>query len=187
MKKKNKKMIIISSVVALIILMIIVLILNVVNDKKKSNKNMQLIKYNYDELSVAVTEYNQIRTDLNELLNNFIYEDYPNKHSSYIELLNKYNNNIDKIDDYVEVINNKCNVIYSDITINKICDSYDMLYEKLINLYVQDLNNYNNKITSYNEYKKENIELFNLIHKDYIDYNKDNTYEGRISENETEA
>ena len=92
-------------------------------------------------------------------------------------------NNINKIDDYVETINSKCNVIYSDIEVNKICDSYDTLYEKLINLYVQDLNNYNNKITSYNEYKKESIELFNQIHKDYIDYNKDNTYEGRIVEN----
>lgn len=183
MQKKNKKIIIITSIVISILLIAIILILNIVNDKKNLQKNMQIIKYNYNELSIAVTEYNQIRTNLSELLNNFIYEEYPNNHSRYVELLKNYNSNINKIDDYVEVINNKCNVIYIDIEVNKICDSYDDLYEKLINLYVQDLNNYNNKITSYNEYKKENIELFNQIHKDYIDYNKDNTYEGRIVEN----
>ena len=127
MQKKNKKTIIITSGVVLVLLITIILILNIVNDKKNSQKNMQIIKYNYNELSVAVTEYNQIRTDLNELLNNFIYEEYPNKHNSYIELLNKYNSNIDKIDRYIKEINDKCDVIYSDISINKICDSYDVL------------------------------------------------------------
>ena len=72
----------------------------------------------------------------------------------------------------VSEINSKCNVIYSDISVNKICDSYSILYEKLINLYVMDLNNYNNKISSYNEYKKDDISLFNMIHNEYIDYIK---------------
>ena len=41
-----------------------------------------------------------------------------------------------------------------------------------------DLNNYNRKISSYNEYKNEDVELFNMIFKEYIDYNDDGKYEG---------
>lgn len=182
MKKNNKKIIMIISII-LILLVLTILVINIINDKKKSKVNMELIKHNYNELSTTVTEYNQIRTDLSHKLNNFIYEDYLKEHDSYIELLTKYNNNINSIDKNINIINDKCGVIYDDINVNKICDSYKVLYEKLINLYILDLTNYNNKITSYNEYKKDDIELFKIIHSEYIDYNNDNKYEGVDSEN----
>ena len=55
-------------------------------------------------------------------------------------------------------------VIYEDKNINKICDSYQELYEKIINLYVLDINNYNKKIDGYNNYKNENIDNYEMIH-----------------------
>ena len=187
MKKNNKKIILIISItlISSLIIILTLFVLNIVNDKKISNKNMQLIKTNYNELSTLVTEYNQIRTKLSEKLNNFIYEEYPKEHNSYIELLNKYNNNIKDIDSKVNNINTKCDVLYSDISINKICDSYKVLYEKLINLYITDINTYNNKIISYNEYKEKNeYEEMELIHKEYLDYNQDKQYEGKDVKNE---
>ena len=183
MKKSSKKIMLIISVV---LILVVVLVIGIVNDKKKSSKNMELIKDYYEELSTNVNKYNQIRSDLSNKLNNFIYADYSKEHDDYVLILNKYNNNIGLIDKSVKIINSNCNVIYSDISVNKICGSYKILYEKLVNLYVMDLNNYNSKISSYNEYKKENIELFTMIHNRYIDYNDDGKYEGVSSNGEEE-
>ena len=184
MKNSSKKIILICGIVLVVLVIIVLLVIGIINDKKESNKNMELIKDNYDLLSINVNEYNQIRSELSNKLNNFIYEDYNKEHDSYVEILNKYNNNISLIDENVKVIKDKCNVIYSDISVNKICNSYGSLYEKLINLYVIDLNNYNNKISSYNEYKKAEISLFNMIHSEYIDYNNDGKHEGVSSDGE---
>lgn len=185
-EKNNKKikLIIIIGIILVIIIILSLFIMNIINDKKETDKNMEIINTNYNELSANVKEYNQIRTDLSGKLNNFIYEKYPEEHNSYIEILNRYNENIKKIDTNINNIDNLCNVIYKDISINKICNSYKDTYEKLINLYISDLNNYNNKIVSYNEYKGTDTSLFELIHKDYIDYNNDKEYEGKDVENE---
>ena len=91
-------------------------------------------------------------------------------------MIKKIDNNIDKID-------KRCKIIYEDKNINKICDSYQELYEKIINLYVLDINNYNKKIDGYNNYKNENIDNYEMIHNEYIDYNDDGVYEG-IDSNE---
>lgn len=186
MKKNSKKIILISSLVLIIIIIVVILVMGIINDKKESSKNMELINDNYELLGTNVNEYNQIRSELSNKLNNFIYADYEKEHNEYVLILTKYNNNINLIDDNVKIIDSKCNVIYNDISVNKICDSYKVLYEKLINLYVMDLNNYNRKIGSYNEYKKEDISLFNMIHSEYIDYNDDGKYEGVVSDGEEE-
>ena len=68
--------------------------------------------------------------------------------------------------------------------LNKICSNYGKSYEKLVNLYVGDINGYNTKISEYNSYKNATISMFNMVHLEYIDYNEDGVYEGVI-ENET--
>lgn len=177
--KKSKKLIIIISILVLLIGGISLLIVNIMKDKKEITKNIEVIKYNYNELSQNVLEYNGIRRELSEKLNNFMYDKFLNDKEEYEEILTKYNTNINKIDNNIKNIDDRCKNIYNDKDINNICKSYKTNYEKIINIYINDLTNYNNKVTSYNEYKNENNSLFELIHKDYIDYNNDNVYEGR--------
>lgn len=184
--KTNKfnKIMIISVISLILVIVVIIFIINIYKEKKTSLKNIEIIKNNYSELSTNVTDYNKIRENLSEKLNNFTYEKFPKEYEDYNELLKSYNDNIEKIDNNISNINSKCNNIYNDISVNKICDSYKILYEKIINLYVIDLTNYNNKVTSYNEYTNNNIEVFNMLHEDYIDYNNDSIYEGKNIENE---
>lgn len=186
MKPKNKISVItiIMFVVTIAIIITGIIVANIVDEKRTIQKNIELIKYNYNQLTNDISEYNQIRTDLLTKLDNFIYENYSEEHTEYVELLTKYNENIKRIDSSVKNINDRCNIIYSDKTINVICRSYQNIYEKMVNLYVADLTNYNNKVTGYNEYKNETIELFEMIHKEYIDYNQDNKYEGKEVQNE---
>lgn len=178
MKKKKTSKVIIIIIVAILLATIIIFTLNLINDQKITKKNMQSIKESYQQLSENIVNYNQIRSSLSEKLNNFMYESYQKEHEEYVDLLTKYNNNIINIDQNIAILDDKCQVIYKDLSINKICDEYSLIYEKLINLYVSDLNNYNNKIASYNEYKEDKYNLFELIHDDYIDYNNDKVYEG---------
>ena len=180
--KKNLKTIII--IVSILLIVGVILVIGIVNDKKNASKNMESIKENYELFINNVNEYNLIRSSLSDKLNNFIYDEYENEHSGYVELLTKYNNNVGMIAINVNDIKIKCNVIYSDIDVNKICDSYALLYEKLVNLYVMDLNNYNSKISSYNVYKEANIDLFNMLYNEYIDYNNDGKFEGVVSDGE---
>ena len=175
----KKKLFITISIILVISIVIVLLVVSINKDKDMINKNMEIIKDSYNNLSDNVDEYNRIRTELSGKLSDFIYESYEEEHDSYIELLNIYNNNIKNIDENVEKINGRCQFIYSDKDVNKICDSYKKIYEKLINIYIDDINNYNDKITSYNNYKESNIELFGLIYNEYLDYNNDKIYEGK--------
>ena len=142
---------------------------------------MEVINTNYKELQDNVLEYNNIRTEYSSKIKDVYLDSFKDKIEEYNSLLDKYNKVIEKIDKNIDNINNKYNMLYNDININKVCNSYKVSYEKLINLYINDINNYNDKIKEYNEYKKDNIELNKIVHNNYIDYNKDNIYEGRDS------
>ncbi len=176
--KKNKKTIIILLIILITIALISVITASFLKDKQKLSEDMEIIKNNYQELNENVSSYNTIRTNYNKLSKDFYYETYQEKHENYVKLLTNYNEVIKKIDKNIEEIDSRCEAIYKDISVNNICSSYKILYEKLINLYIVDLKTYNNKLKGYNENKNDTIEEFAMIHSEYIDYNKDNTYEG---------
>ena len=179
--EKNKKLIITGIGVSAIVLIsgISIFVVNIMDAKKEMEKNANYIRENYQDLSKNVESYNQIRTNYTDMSKDFILDTYKDSHQEYLNLLTKYNETIKDIDKNIENISSKCDLIYDDTEVNKICQSYDTLYEKLINLYVNDLTNHNEIINKYNNYKSDNLEMVNMIHNDYIDYNKDNEYEGR--------
>lgn len=164
-----------------IILFVILLLIGgvsffVINLKKEQEllaSNMKEIKDSYELLNGNVHSYNSIRDEISVKLSSFFYDSYKKEKDSYDDIFTRYNATISEIDKNIANIDKYCDVLYNDSNVNKICDSYKSLYEKLVNIYVSDLNNYNQKISGYNEYKKDNIPLFTMIHSNYIDYNKD--------------
>jgi len=182
MKKKNQ--LIIPIIIIFIISSIIIIVSNVNKARQNTKTNLNVIKSSYATLSSNIQEYNQIRERYNILSQEFILETYKNNHEEYTRVLTEYNDVIEKIDLSIISINSRCNQLYSDQEVNKICNNYRQIYEKLINLYITDLNNYNDNLTKYNEYKNDDIELFTLLHTNYIDYNSDGIYEGRDTSEE---
>lgn len=178
MKDKKKMLIIIISILLVILGGILIIIYNINKSNKIKNENMDIINDSYSNLSENVNSYNEIRKEYLELSSNFFYETFMSDKDKYVDILNRYNEVIKDIDSNIEKINDRCNIVYSDKFINKICNNYQELYEKLINLYVMDINNYNKKIEGYNDYKNENLDKFEMIHDKYIDYNNDKIYEG---------
>ncbi len=185
--KKKKNLIIILSVI-IVGIIIIVSVFSILNSRKLKKENIDTITTSYNNLTDDIKKYNEIRTKYNKRISSFVMSTYENEQEEYITLLNEYNEVIKKIDTEIKQIDKKCDIIYDDININKICSNYKGMYEKLINLYITDINMYNENIKKYNEYKKTSIESFELVHKDYIDYNNDGTYEGRSTneKNKTE-
>ncbi len=176
---KNKKSLLISVIIIIIVTIIAITVLLVSKERKESKNNMEIIRKNYHMLSESVTKYNEIRTKYSELTGVLVIDKFKEKQEEINKLMDEYNKEIENIDTYISNINLRCDGrIYNDSEITKVCDSYKETYEKLVNLYVGDVKNYNEFITKYNETKKESLELFVGIHKDYIDYNKDNAYTG---------
>ena len=151
----------------------------ILNDKEKTmDKNVVAIRDNYAELSTNVTDNILLRKKVIEKINKFAEEDYANTNKEYTELLNKYNENVSKIDKNIEIMDSKCDVEYEDNTINILCRSYADLYEEVVNIYITNLNNYNNNVSDYNLKHRTSYELYSMLHKNYLDINKDGTYQG---------
>ncbi len=178
---KNKKQVLIAVGAVILIAFIIIIIITTNKEKKETQNNMTIIKNNYDMLTKSVTKYNDIRSSYKEKSSVLIMNSYQDKHEEFTKLMEEYNSVVSEIDNYIANINLRCNRLYPEITINNICNGYKLSYEKIVNLYISDVKQYNNFITSYNEYKKMELPLIKLIHSNYIDYNEDKVYEGSSS------
>lgn len=173
------KKILILLVILFLMATVFLFVINYKNEKRLLESNMGKIRDSYTSLSNNVSEYNSIREELNNKLSSFFYDSFLKEKDGYEAILSNYNTVIKNIDLDISLLDKNCDVLYKDSDINKICRTYKSLYEKLINIYVNDLNNYNERITGYNEYKKDNIVFYEMIHSEYIDYNLDGEYAER--------
>ncbi len=174
---KNKKTILIAGGI-IIFAALLILVITMYRDKQNTKNNMESINKNYQSLTVNVTKYNEIRTKYSSLSSVLIMDSYDKKHEEITALLNEYNDVMKKIDNNIININLRCKGLYNDIEINKICNSYKVTYEKIVNLYVDDLKQYNDFIVKYNEYKMKELPVIDMVHEEYIDYNNDTIFEG---------
>lgn len=163
MKRIKNLLIIIGTIIVITIVLIIVITMH--NDKKMTQNNMENIKKNYELFSKSVTKYNEIRARYSEMSAVLIMDNYEKKHEEFVTLLTEYNDVIKSIDNYITNISIRCNRLYPEIEINNICNGYETSYEKIVNLYVDDLISYNSFIDKYNEYKKTNLLKFEVLHK----------------------
>ena len=109
------------------------------------------------------------------------------KHDEYLNVLDRYDKIIAKVEEDISKIDDKCVIKYNDSNTDRICNNYKELYEKLVNLYVMDLNNYNEIVDGYNEYKNNNVSKYEDKFKEYIDFNNDKKYEGIDNNEESES
>jgi len=178
MKKKKTIIISISIIIIVAIILLIMMFINNLNeDKKIVEKNINIINDSYEKLKEEVANYNDLREDMSLFINNFYYDTIEEKYSDNLVILNSYDEVVNKITNEIKILDSKCDNVYSDEAINNICNNYKNDYETIVNIFINDINNYNNKLESYNKDNSKNLELFksNYIN-DYIDYNNDNIY-----------
>lgn len=183
----SKKKLILGIITIVMITAITIFILTIVKDRKEKNSNMESIRNNYNLLTTSINNYNEIRSKYNEMSSVLLIDSYKEKHEEFVSLLEEYNKEMENIDTYITNIKLRCTGIYNDSEINKVCNSYKTVYEKLVNLYISDIDNYNDFITKYNENKNEELELIKKVHDSYIDFDDDGSKYGGVSNDESKS
>lgn len=170
---RSKKKLIISIIAIIAITVVLIMVLVISKEQKEKKNNMEIIEKNYKLLSESVKSYNEIREKYSEMSLVLLMDNYKDKHEEFVKLFDDYNKDMENIDNYITNINVRCGTIYKKSEVNKICSNYKSMYEKLVNLYISDVDNHNDFIKKYNESKNEELELIDMVHERYIDYDED--------------
>lgn len=190
MKNKSKKahdnkiiyMIIIS--LLLIVIALSIFFQNIKKDTKQNKDTMKKIQTIYQILEENISTYNETRNNLVTNLENYYTENLEQDYVTFINLLTQEEDTISAIKTNIEELEKNCqDQIFSKKEINTICSSYPEYYEKVVNIFINDKNQFNNIIRIYNKTATKPLEEFYPTqNKDYIDYNKD----GKFLEREEE-
>lgn len=171
--RSKKKIIVIGSIIIAIVVIAIITI--IIINKKNIQERKDNIENAYQKLIKNVERYNNIREDVKLIINEFYYNKIEDEYDNDIKLFDDYSSILEDIKKDIDILDNNCKNGLND----KVCNKYKITYEKLVNIYINDVNNFNKKLALYNEEGlSENIlEQYSSIYNEYIDYNKDNKYE----------
>lgn len=182
--KKLIKIIVITLLVFILVIGITIVINT--NNNKDLSENINLINDNYNELKEKTDIFNENRINIyDNILNNFYYEEVNDNYDTWNQLLKEYENSATSMDNTIEVLDEKCNYNYQDSDIKNKCSNYKKTYESIINTLVNDIQIYNEQIGKYNEWVKEENNIYETKEKyiskysNYIDYNNDNVFSGK--------
>lgn len=186
MKKKNNKILwfVIAVVVIITAIMVFIVIKNMNEDADKNNVAMDNISKSYQLLEDNIELYNNNRQTLSSSLDNYYTDNLTKDYQTYITLLSEQADIIKSIHTQINDIEENCqDRIFSKKEINNICSNYQDYYEMVVNIFINDKQEINKIIKTYNmntnsplnEYASEDL-------TDYIDYNKDGQYLGREAE-----
>jgi len=179
MSSKKTLIITILSTLTIIILIITIILFMVNKNERDMQENIRMIKSNYANISHNMTDNDEIKKDLLNQLSAFNNETYQEEHSKYKTTLKKYDRNVEYVEALIKDMEKRCKHNYDDITAKLLCQGYDTIYEETINSYIKVVNDYNSKLTKYNETAETPYKLHTPIYSDYIDYNKDGKFEGK--------
>ena len=174
--KKDTKIGIVMITLSVIISIVGVIISINVKKEKQLEEDMVTIKTTYTDFSIAIINNYDIKNDVISKLNSFDNESYDELHQDYIELLDKYSDNVKKINQEVDTLEKKCSNTYEDKSTTMMCGNYQELYETTNNDYVKYLTNYNEKLTIHNKDNDTKYDLYKLVNKEYIDFDNDGKY-----------
>ncbi len=138
------------------------------------------LTHSRDELMKAYVDYSSF------------YSNMPGGYAKIKEKINEYETKITEVEDASSYLKDKCVNRYSVLSANDKCNAYYINLEKTINVFINDLELFNNKIEEFNKWteeenasvlatvKYEKLEKFvaNKYTK-YVDLNNDETFLGK--------
>ncbi|MBP5678894.1 MAG: hypothetical protein J6X28_03605 [Bacilli bacterium] len=155
------------------------------NDHQQVLRRMDDVSGTFESFSTKTTHFEEFRDELyTEVLGNVYYDTMFVTDEKVKETLTEYEGIVDDITKDARILDGWCgNVYYPEATINNMCINYKSIYEQVINYYVTDIHTYNENVQKYNEYQSAIQSTFLVdpfqTKYQYIDYNHDNTYDGR--------
>ncbi len=154
-------------------------------DQEKTQARMLVVQDEFEAFNESVTAFELERDTLyTESLGNLYYDSLSTDDVTLKTKFSNYESIVDGIVKKVNTMDDLCtDVYYPDSTVNSKCSDYKLIYEQVINYFVEDVKLYNNTIKTFNEQQVAAGSTYALIEyktdKKYVDYNKDGVYEGK--------
>jgi len=161
-------------------------------DQNKQNKALTSLKNSivedYEIFKIKIESFSTKRTTVYEGLNQITYlTELPKNYETLISEYNKYENTVKEIDESSKDLKENCyKQEYSETEITNKVSAFTINYEQAVNYYIQDVEKFNEKIRSYNDWVQntqvtntyQTLEEFNSTYKEYVDINGDGIYNG---------
>lgn len=154
-------------------------------DQEKTQARMLVVKDEFEAFNNAVSTFELERDTLyTESLGNIYYDSLSTDDILLKNKFSNYENIVDEIVKKVNIMDDLCkDVYYPDSTINSNCSDYKLIYEQVVNYFMEDVKLYNNTIKTFNEQQVAVGSTYAIIEyktsKKYVDYNKDGIFEGK--------
>ena len=161
-------------------------------DQNKQNKALTSLKASiiedYEVFKVKIESFSTERTSVYEGLNKITYlTELPANYESLVGEYTKYENSVKEIDESSKDLKVNCfKQEYNETEITNKVSAFTINYEQAINYYIQDVEKFNEKVRSYNDWVQNTqvtnvykpLEEFTSSYTEYVDVNGDGIYNG---------
>ena len=153
------------------------------------NERIDIIIRDYDKFKKSLEKINKERDEIyKEFLETIYYDTFSKNDTAYKNRLYEYEEKVTNLSKKNKDLKEYCakGVYYSSSDANSKCNAFNLSYEEMINTFVDDINRYNSNIKKYNKYldDQNNTEAIRLekykTKKNYIDFNQDGEYSGKV-------
>ena len=161
-------------------------------DRELTLKRMVVVNDEFEDFSNSTTSFESYRDELyNNVLGSLYYDSLGADDANIKNVLSNYEAMVDSLEKKAKSLDNLCkNVYYPDSSVNSKCNNYKSIFEQVNNFFVGDIALYNKNIDSYNTFQLSNGSTLQLQYyttkKEYIDYNGDGTFDGKLEEEKKE-
>ena len=159
------------------------------SDKQKALEALKTsIVNDYEDFKVKVEVFSEERTNIYQNLNKITYlTDIKVNYASLIEEYKKYEKTLKEIDKVSKDLKVNCfEQEFKEVTINNKISAFIINYEQAVNYFIQDVNNFNEKVKLYNDWLKQTYSTAQVVELEeyvssytkYVDVNNDGVFEG---------
>lgn len=154
-------------------------------DRAETQARMVVVNDSFEEFNTSVSAFELERDTLyTESLGNLYYDTLTTDDEMLKNKFSNYESIVDTVVKNVKIMDGLCrDVYYPDSNVNSKCSNYKLIYEQVVNYFMEDVKLYNNTIKTFNEQQVAAGSTIALIEyktaKKYVDYNKDGVFEGK--------
>jgi hypothetical protein len=161
-------------------------------DETLTKEKMDKVLKAYPTFNKNIDSFSNLRTKFYEKKEDLYLESLRTEADSWNEFMASYASGLKTLEESAKDLKENCNIEYGDVKVSSECTSFKANYEAANNYYLSDIKMYNAFVDEYNKtyankkskYVVNKVDYF--VYKNYIDYDKDGEYFGKVEEKSNE-